>query len=398
MGNITKASGTLNPATPDRGYFYDPLYRLTTAQTGAVPPSPLEAYTYDKTGDRLSAALNGGAAQTYAYTPLTHHLASVGGTARTYDLNGNTQTGTATGLTLGYDARNRLSTAMKGTTTSSYGYNGRGERVSKSIQIGGIGGSPTLYAYNESGQLLGEYTSATIVQAEYVYLDSTPIAVVKAGVPYYIEADHLGTPRQVIDKTRNVAVWKWDSLASTFGTNAPNQDPDGDAVQFVMNLRFPGQYFDTETSLSYNRARDYDPSTGRYIESDPFGQLGGIDTYSYVDSRPLFFVDPSGLAPKLPPTGDCKETELKSCAAACAETGRKMAGCYVSISWKIKGVRNGNPIYSEQRRVNCRCEDGFCENNPNVCRVGRNTGVAILGSIIFVWACLETADSTLNVL
>jgi YD repeat-containing protein len=61
MGDITTASGTVNPATPDRGYVYDPLSRLTTAQTGAA--SALEGYSYDKTGDRLSASLNGAGAQ-----------------------------------------------------------------------------------------------------------------------------------------------------------------------------------------------------------------------------------------------------------------------------------------------------------------------------------------------
>lgn len=293
MGNIINASGTLSPTMPDRGYLYDPLYRLTAAQTGALPPGPLETYTYDKTGDRMSAALNGGAAQTYAYTPLTHHLASVGGTARTYDLNGNTQTGTATGLTLGYDARNRLSTAVQGNASAAYGYNGRGERVSKQYQppLGQL--TLTPYAYDEAGRLLGDYATAT---TEYIYLDSIPVAVIKAGVPYYIETDHLGTPRQVIDRTRNVAVWKWDSLASTFGTNAPEQDPDGDSAQFVMNLRFPGQYFDAETGLDYNYFRDYEPGTGRYVESDPIGLRGGVNTYTYARSNPLRAIDYRGLS------------------------------------------------------------------------------------------------------
>lgn len=292
MGNITKASGTFNPATPDRGYVYDPLYRLITAQTGATPPGPLEAYTYDKTGDRLSAALNGGAAQTYTYTPLTHHLASVGGTARTYDLNGNTQTGTAAGLTLGYDARNRLATMVQGATSATYVMNGRGERVQKTVTVQQgrfFTATLTFYTYNESGQLLNGDDS------EYVYLDSIPVAVVRAGVPYYIEADHLGTPRQVIDATRNVAVWKWDSLASTFGTNAPNQDPDGDSTQFMMNLRFPGQYYDAETGLNYNYFRDYESGTGRYVESDPIGIYGGFATYGYAGQNSLASFDKYGL-------------------------------------------------------------------------------------------------------
>ena len=60
----------------------------------------------------------------------------------------------------------------------------------------------------------------------------------------------------------------------------------------VNNLRLPGQYFDEETGLHYNYFRDYDPSLGRYIESDPIGLEGGINTYLYVGNNPLKWVNP----------------------------------------------------------------------------------------------------------
>lgn len=157
-------------------------------------------------------------------------------------------------------------------------------------------------AYDESGHALGDYpgTLPSMEGSEYIYMDGLPVGVVRNGKLYYLETDHLGTPRQVIDPVRNVAVWKWDFLANTFGNSAPDQDPDGDGVGFVFPLRFAGQYTDAETGLNYSYQRDYESGTGRYGESDPTGQAGGINTYAYVDGSPLNGVDPDGLAPYFP--------------------------------------------------------------------------------------------------
>ncbi len=109
---------------------------------------------------------------------------------------------------------------------------------------------------------------------------------------YYIHPDHLDTPRVLTDE-QNRVVWRWD--ADPFGAYPADEDPDGDGTKVALNLRFPGQYFDRETNLHYNYFRDYDPSTGRYAQSDPIGLAGGINPYAYVDGDPLFFVDPLGL-------------------------------------------------------------------------------------------------------
>src|SRR6185312_4278311 len=57
-----------------------------------------------------------------------------------------------------------------------------------------------------------------------------------------------------------------------------------------------GQYFDAEDNLHQNWFRDYDPTIGRYIESDPIGLGGGLNTYAYVDNSPMRWRDPTGLA------------------------------------------------------------------------------------------------------
>jgi RHS repeat-associated protein len=58
---------------------------------------------------------------------------------------------------------------------------------------------------------------------------------------------------------------------------------------------FPGQYYDQETGLHYNYFRYYDPSTGRYITSDPIGMEGGLNTFLYAVGNPLSNDDPFGL-------------------------------------------------------------------------------------------------------
>jgi RHS repeat-associated protein len=111
---------------------------------------------------------------------------------------------------------------------------------------------------------------------------------------YYIHADHLGTPRAITRPSDNAKVWEW-SNSEPFGNNAPNEDPANTGTAFKFNLRFSGQYYDAETGTHYNYFRDYDPSTGRYIESDPSGLRGGINTYAYVLGNPLTLIDPFGL-------------------------------------------------------------------------------------------------------
>jgi RHS repeat-associated protein len=184
---------------------------------------------------------------------------------------------------------------------AQYQYNARGERVSKLLP----GVDHRAFVYDESGRLLGEYdaTEAKSPINEIVWLDDLPVAIIRKDAHYYIEADHLGTPRAIIDvEQTNTPIWRWDltgptpSSSAVFGDALPNTDPDGDSEHFEFNLRFPGQYYDAETGLHYNYFRDYEPGTGRYIESDPIGLRGGLNTYAYVFGAPLRMIDPRGLS------------------------------------------------------------------------------------------------------
>ena len=75
------------------------------------------------------------------------------------------------------------------------------------------------------------------------------------------------------------------------GESKPNEDVDKDGNIFKLNLRFSGQYFDVETGKHYNINKDYDPVTGRHIQSGPSGFYGGINTYVYVGANPVVRLD-----------------------------------------------------------------------------------------------------------
>src|SRR5262249_34061122 len=158
-----------------------------------------------------------------------------------------------------------------------------GERVATTGSTTGAIDTYTLY--DEDGNWIGDYDATGATKQQAVWLDDAPVGLMVgnggAQTLGYVQPDHLGTPRAVIDPTRNVAVWTWDAKSEAFGGSPPNQDPDQDGTAFVFNMRFQGQQFDASNGLVYNYFRDYDPSTGRYMQSDPIGLPGGISTYGY---------------------------------------------------------------------------------------------------------------------
>ncbi len=104
---------------------------------------------------------------------------------------------------------------------------------------------------------------------------------------FYLHNDHLGTPRVVTNQLQQV-VWK--------GHLKPFGETQVEIETITNHRRFPGQRFDIESRLHYNYFRDYDPRTGRYIQSDPIGLQGGLNTYAYVAGNPVGNIDPAGLA------------------------------------------------------------------------------------------------------
>jgi RHS repeat-associated protein len=154
------------------------------------------------------------------------------------------------------------------------------------------------YALTLDNVAAGTYqivAKVTTTDASNPLLQSAPLAVTVGSAPgtaaaYFIHTDQLNTPR-AITNAGGTMVWQWDN--DPFGKDAANEQPAGQAA-FNFNPRFPGQQFDRESNLHYNYYRDYDPQTGRYVQSEPIGLRGGINTYGYVGGNPVSRVDPTG--------------------------------------------------------------------------------------------------------
>jgi RHS repeat-associated protein len=276
-GNLSQVDNNLT--TVSNVYSYDALNRLDTAN-GTFGN---QDFGYDKNGNRLQL-LQDGNTLSYAYETNSNRLAVAANDDVIIDPNGNI---TGQGLwAYTHTTHNRLASVSNDSVqVGAYVYNGLGQRVSKTVN------SVThQYVYGLSGELLQETDGATSV--EYVYLNGQPLALIQQGNVYYLHNDHLGTPRAVTDAAKTV-VWRWDS--DPFGATAANDDPDNDGIAFTLNLRFPGQYYDSETGLHYNYFRYYDPRTGQYITSDPIGLAGGLNTYGYVGGNPVVRMDSKGL-------------------------------------------------------------------------------------------------------
>ncbi|MBA3773783.1 MAG: hypothetical protein H0X13_15220, partial [Ramlibacter sp.] len=168
------------------------------------------------------------------------------------------------------------------------------------------------FVYDEEANLIGEYDNGSAAgkgRTEYIWLptesgQSIPIGMYRNGKFYAIHADHLGTPRLITDSDSK-PVWQWPY--SAFGNNKPtgvltataaaNQATRLKATKPPVegNLRFPGQYFDDESNLSYNYFRSYNGNQGRYTQPDPIGLGGGLSRFTYVENQPTGLVDPLGL-------------------------------------------------------------------------------------------------------
>jgi RHS repeat-associated protein len=295
-------NGQIQGITDTRGaafstsYSYDGLGRLQQAQTNdlTAPGTWRRAWTYDRWGNRLTQTLTGGnmpngvGQPQLTVDPATNHITGFG-----YDANGNLiHDGSSNGNTYTFDAENRMTKSVVGSTTTNYSYDGTNLRVLK---------GSTVYIYSGS-KVIAEYASGaspTSPTKEYVYSGSKLLATLTGTTVTYHHADHLSN--------------RVETNASGAVTRAFGQLPFGETWYENTGTdkwKFTTYERDSETGFDYAINRYYSSGYGRFMTADLLGghirNPQSLNRYGYVTNDPMNLVDPLGLSPfLLTTTYDC---------------------------------------------------------------------------------------------
>lgn len=345
--------------TNNQVYTYTSLGRLSQA-TG---PYGVLAYTYDSVGNRKTEVRNG-VTDTYIYPATSHRLESIsGGRSESfgYDAAGNLTSRNL--ISYVYDDAGRLEAVSdNGTTLNSDNfYSPTGQRQRKTT-----GGQTTRFYYDTSGNLLEERIGSTIVR-EYIWLNGQPLAVVtnRAGSStqelFYLHTDNLGTPKKATDQSQLVV---WEAQYEPYGKTTLTTN------LIDLPFRFPGQYLDTETGLHQNWHRDYEPTIGRYVQSDPIGLDGGISTFAYAGGNPISSSDPTGqFVPAI--VAGCA-TNPAACGAIVIGAGMVIDAISQSVDigpWPDSTTRENPWTAGAEAADEIEAEGGVCDpNDPDGCK------------------------------
>ncbi len=278
LGRLTGITETIGAVTDLYGYSYDLAGRLT----GVTKNGPLiAAYTYDSNGNRLSGP---GSGSYDNQDRLTHS----GTTTYTYTANGDleSQTTGVLSTTYQYDALGNLTAVtLPGGTPIAYLLDGNNRRIGKRVNGTLVQG----FLYQDNLRPIAELDGAGAIVSRFVYATriSLPDYMIRAGVTYRLIADHVGSPRLVVNTATGQIVQRmdYDAFGKVLSDTHPGFQPFG----------FGGGLYDLDTGLVRFGTRDYDAVTGRWTAKDPIRFDGGdTNLYEYGFSDPLNQIDPNG--------------------------------------------------------------------------------------------------------
>jgi RHS repeat-associated protein len=281
---VTRSGDIAETAT----YTYDSSNRLTSVCFQVSCPNgsdPFIRWTYDAVGNRLTETRPSGTT-TYTYD-AADELTAAGAVTYAYDANG--QETRAGSRTYSYNDAGRLIATTLGASTTTYSYDGDGNRIDSSS-----GSMTTHYLWDQNNALpevaIERDPSGALIR-RYIY-GIARIAMTNPGGSYYFAYDGSGSVADLISSS-GAPQWTYDY--EPFGSLRTETQTDPSAP--VNVIKFDGQMVDA--SGLYNlRARQYDPTTGRFLSLDP-RQVGTSKpaeaSYVYAENDPVALDDPTGL-------------------------------------------------------------------------------------------------------
>jgi RHS repeat-associated protein len=289
-------------------YSYDARDRLVKAcMTSSC--HHYYAYSYDAVGNRTSLETKK-ATTTYSYDAadelltasrlkLHDHHPDV--TTYSYDLSGNqTRSGDRR---FAYNLEDKLTEVMDkhGHVKVSYSYAEDGLMATRSE-----GQETTAYSWDTLSEL-PELAVETTSKKGFWHTDrdsrsytygAEPLGIIDGRDSITFHTDSLGSVVQLSDeKGKLLQSYRYSPFGGDYSsTSAVNAKADD-----LNSIRFTGQYLDSETELYNMRVREYDPETGRFLETDPLVcDQSCSSAYVYADDQPTALVDPSGENPANP--------------------------------------------------------------------------------------------------